>query len=130
MDYFVLLIKREREKTRQDGFGIPKRLARQKRYPSNQKEKDKMGDNTEPQSDTGNLNMTAVQKLRAMLADPDKFITCPGVYDGFTARIALQEGVDCLYMVSLPSSLSPHKKYTFTSTSLSSSFSSVSYTHL
>lgn len=44
-------------------------------------------------------NMTAVQKLRAMLADPDKFIACPGVYDGFTARIALQEGVDCLYMV-------------------------------
>lgn len=44
--------------------------------------------------------MTAVQKLRAMLADPDKFIACPGVYDGFTARIALQEGVDCLYMVS------------------------------
>jgi 2-methylisocitrate lyase-like PEP mutase family enzyme len=35
-----------------------------------------------------------------MLADPDKFIACPGVYDGFTARIALQEGVDCLYMVS------------------------------
>lgn len=34
-----------------------------------------------------------------MLADPDKFIACPGVYDGFTARIALQEGVDCLYMV-------------------------------
>lgn len=44
-------------------------------------------------------NMTAVQKLRVMLADPDKFIACPGVYDGFTARIALQEGVDCLYMV-------------------------------
>ena len=43
--------------------------------------------------------MIAVQKLRAMLADPDKFIACPGVYDGFTARIALQEGVDCLYMV-------------------------------
>lgn len=46
-----------------------------------------------------NSTMTAVQKLRAMLADPDKFIACPGVYDGFTARIALQEGVDCLYMV-------------------------------
>lgn len=43
--------------------------------------------------------MTAVQKLRSMLADPEKFIACPGVYDGFTARIALQEGVDCLYMV-------------------------------
>jgi 2-methylisocitrate lyase-like PEP mutase family enzyme len=44
-------------------------------------------------------NMTAVEKLRNMLADPNKFLSCPGVYDGFTARIALQEGVDCLYMV-------------------------------
>jgi 2-methylisocitrate lyase-like PEP mutase family enzyme len=47
----------------------------------------------------GASSMTAVEKLRSMLADPDKFISCPGVYDGFTARIALQEGVDCLYMV-------------------------------
>jgi 2-methylisocitrate lyase-like PEP mutase family enzyme len=47
----------------------------------------------------GEKRPTAVQKLRSMLADPDKFITCPGVYDGFTARIALQEGADCLYMV-------------------------------
>lgn len=46
--------------------------------------------------------MTAVEKLRSMLADPNKFLSCPGVYDGFTARIALQEGVDCLYMVRLP----------------------------
>lgn len=44
---------------------------------------------------------TAVQKLRAMLSDPQKFIVCPGVYDGYTARIALQEGAECLYMVSL-----------------------------
>ena len=42
---------------------------------------------------------TPVQKLRAMLADPDKIIVGPGVYDGFTARIALQAGFDCLYMV-------------------------------
>lgn len=47
---------------------------------------------------------TAVEKLRSMLADPEKFIVCPGVYDGFTARIALREGVDCLYMVSFLSS--------------------------
>jgi 2-methylisocitrate lyase-like PEP mutase family enzyme len=50
--------------------------------------------------------MTAVEKLRSMLADPDKFLSCPGVYDGFTARIALQEGVDCLYMVCLSTSSS------------------------
>jgi 2-methylisocitrate lyase-like PEP mutase family enzyme len=48
----------------------------------------------------GNKRVTPVETLRGMLADPDKFIACPGVYDGFTAQIALREGVDCLYMVS------------------------------
>jgi hypothetical protein len=43
--------------------------------------------------------MPAVQKLRAMIADREKLIVCPGVYDGYTARIALSEGADCLYMV-------------------------------
>jgi hypothetical protein len=52
------------------------------------------------ETSNGKSAMTTVQKLRKMLADPEKFIACPGVYDGFTARIALQEGVDCLYMVS------------------------------
>lgn len=45
--------------------------------------------------------LTAVEKLRAMLADKDRVIACPGVYDGFTARIVLQEGFDVLYMVCL-----------------------------
>lgn len=49
---------------------------------------------------SGNEWVPAVQKLRNMLAEKGKLIVCPGVYDGFTARIALQEGVDCLYMVS------------------------------
>jgi hypothetical protein len=53
----------------------------------------------------GNKRMTPVETLRSMLADPEKFIACPGVYDGFTAQIALREGVDCLYMVSQFSSL-------------------------
>lgn len=44
---------------------------------------------------------TAVARLRAQLAEPDNIIVCPGVYDGFTARIALKAGFDCLYMVSL-----------------------------
>lgn len=51
---------------------------------------------------SGEKTMSAVQKLRNMLADPDKFIVCPGVYDGYTARIALQEGAECLYMVGSP----------------------------
>ncbi|KAF2822192.1 carboxyvinyl-carboxyphosphonate phosphorylmutase [Ophiobolus disseminans] len=50
--------------------------------------------------------VTVVQKLRDMLADPEKFIACPGVYDGFTARIALQEGVDCLYMTGAGTTMS------------------------
>lgn len=50
--------------------------------------------------------VTAVQKLRAMLADPKKLIVCPGVYDGYTARIALSEGAEILYMVS------PHEMVT------------------
>ena len=47
----------------------------------------------------GAARPAAVQKLRAMLEDPQKLVVCPGVYDGYTARIALAEGADCLYMV-------------------------------
>src|SRR5258707_522464 len=39
-------------------------------------------------------------RLRNLLADPDKIIVAPGVYDGFSARIALEVGFECLYMVS------------------------------
>lgn len=42
---------------------------------------------------------SAVAKLRAALADPEKLILSPGVYDGFTGRIALGAGFDTLYMV-------------------------------
>ncbi|CAO2651832.1 Nn.00g001150.m01.CDS01 [Neocucurbitaria sp. VM-36] len=54
----------------------------------------------------GERRMTAVEKLRNMLADPERFIACPGVYDGFTARIALREGVDCLYMTGAGTTMS------------------------
>lgn len=47
----------------------------------------------------GEKPVTAVRKLRNMLADPEKIVVCPGVYDGYLARIALLEGADCLYMV-------------------------------
>ena len=42
-------------------------------------------------------------KLRQLLAEENKIIVCPGVYDGLTARIALNAGFDALYMVQLPS---------------------------
>lgn len=41
-----------------------------------------------------------VRRLRQMLSDPSKTVVAPGVYDGITARLALAEGFDCLYMVS------------------------------
>lgn len=42
---------------------------------------------------------TAASKLRQALQDPNAFITAPGVYDGLSARIALNVGFDALYMV-------------------------------
>jgi 2-methylisocitrate lyase-like PEP mutase family enzyme len=43
--------------------------------------------------------MAAVARLRELLADENKIIVCPGVFDGLTARFALSEGFDALYMV-------------------------------
>lgn len=45
-------------------------------------------------------------KLRRMLNDPNKVIVCPGVYDGYTARMALAAGFDALYMTGAGTSLS------------------------
>ena len=42
---------------------------------------------------------TTASKLRALLAGED-IISCPGVYDGFSARIALNTGFKTLYMIS------------------------------
>lgn len=44
----------------------------------------------------------AASKLRELLADQSKIIVCPGVFDGLTARIALEAGFDAMYMVSRP----------------------------
>jgi 2-methylisocitrate lyase-like PEP mutase family enzyme len=41
---------------------------------------------------------TAAARLRALLNEPGRTIACPGVYDGLTARLALNEEFDCLYM--------------------------------
>lgn len=38
-------------------------------------------------------------KLKRRLADTKELIVCPGVYDGFSARIALSVGFDTMYMV-------------------------------
>ena len=44
--------------------------------------------------------LTGAAKLRSYLQDSDDLVVCPGVYDGFTARLALRAGFKCLYMVS------------------------------
>lgn len=51
-------------------------------------------------AESTNLGPTPAQRLRDMLKEPGKIIVGPGVYDGLSARIALQVGFDCLYMVS------------------------------
>jgi hypothetical protein len=43
----------------------------------------------------------AATKLRRIVEDPNAFLMCPGVYDGYSARIALQVGFDGIYMVRL-----------------------------
>lgn len=54
-------------------------------------------------SDNGNghsaPSISAADKLRRLL-ETDDIVVAPGVYDGFSARIAHQVGFDCIYMVS------------------------------
>lgn len=38
-------------------------------------------------------------KLKRRLKDTKDLIVCPGVYDGFSARIAISVGFDAMYMV-------------------------------
>ena len=40
-------------------------------------------------------------KLKRRLEDTQDLIVCPGVYDGFSARIALSVGFEAMYMVGL-----------------------------
>lgn len=45
---------------------------------------------------------TGAKRLRELLNDPDHIVVAPGVFDGLTARIALNSGFDALYMVTSP----------------------------
>lgn len=47
---------------------------------------------------TKNAPIPATTRLRQLLENKDVLVV-PGVYDGFSARIALEVGFDCLYMV-------------------------------
>ncbi|KAK5130525.1 hypothetical protein LTR08_001955 [Meristemomyces frigidus] len=50
--------------------------------------------------------LTGPQRLRQMLADPSRTVVAPGVYDGISARVALAQGFDCLYMTGAGTSMS------------------------
>jgi 2-methylisocitrate lyase-like PEP mutase family enzyme len=49
---------------------------------------------------------TAATKLRKLISSPGPIILAPGVYDGFSARIALSVGFDTIYMVRGPNNSS------------------------
>ncbi|KAK3191699.1 hypothetical protein K4F52_002122 [Lecanicillium sp. MT-2017a] len=50
--------------------------------------------------------MAAATKLRRFIEKPDSFLLCPGVFDGFSARAALEVGFDGIYMTGAGSSAS------------------------
>lgn len=54
------------------------------------------------QEPTVSLHMLAgASKLRRQLRDTNELIVCPGVYDGLSARVAMEVGFKALYMVCI-----------------------------
>ena len=51
-------------------------------------------------------SLSAAARLRRLLAQDGKTIVAPGVYDGLTARITLNEGFDALYMTGAGTAIS------------------------
>ncbi|KAK5109938.1 hypothetical protein LTR62_006427 [Meristemomyces frigidus] len=50
--------------------------------------------------------VSSARRLRQLLSDPSKTVVAPGVYDGITARLALAQGFECLYMTGAGTSMS------------------------
>lgn len=44
--------------------------------------------------------LSGAKKLRMLLEETNELIVCPGVYDGLSARTAIEVGFNGLYMVS------------------------------
>ncbi|KAK1508045.1 uncharacterized protein CCOS01_16046 [Colletotrichum costaricense] len=57
-------------------------------------------------NDSSSTPVSAATKLRQRLSETDDLILLPGVYDGFSARIALEVGFDSLYMTGAGTSAS------------------------
>lgn len=49
-------------------------------------------------SEAASKPRSSASRLRDLLSRPNEILVCPGVYDGLTARIALAQGFQCLYM--------------------------------
>jgi len=47
-----------------------------------------------------NKPTSGATKLRKMIFETKELIVCPGVYDGLSARTAIEVGFDAMYMVS------------------------------
>jgi hypothetical protein len=58
------------------------------------------GANGHHEKNNGKLDVpvSAATRLRQMINDPNGFVFAPGVYDGSSARTALDLDFDCLYM--------------------------------
>lgn len=57
---------------------------------------------TTSNGDIENIPASSATRLKRRLEDTKDLIVCPGVYDGFSARIALSVGCDAMYMVLEP----------------------------
>ncbi|OQN96840.1 hypothetical protein B0A48_17400 [Cryoendolithus antarcticus] len=49
---------------------------------------------------------SAAKKLRRLLSDPSHTVVAPGVYDGISARLALAQNFECLYMTGAGTAMS------------------------
>ncbi|KAK6429718.1 hypothetical protein LTR95_014130 [Oleoguttula sp. CCFEE 5521] len=49
---------------------------------------------------------SAAQKLRHLLSDPSHTVVAPSVYDGISARLALAQNFECLYMTGAGTAMS------------------------
>lgn len=58
--------------------------------------------------------LSSATRLKKRIEETDELIVCPGVYDGFSARIALHVGFTALYMVISVSHLSSKFKQQLT----------------
>ncbi|KAK8211410.1 hypothetical protein M8818_003377 [Zalaria obscura] len=50
--------------------------------------------------------MSSAKRLRQLLSDPSRMVVAPGVYDGISARLALAQGFECLYMTGAGTNMS------------------------